>query len=233
MKRQQFVEVLPSFAAPSPATERGSPTLVIGGLRLPLRETLIVAITTFVLLIEYYHDLAPASLPSYLGQSLDRALLYGALPFVALLALGERPADYGLRVGAWRVGLPVMAAGMLVATPIILVAAGALDFQAYYGRAAVDPGTLLLANALDGGAAEFLYRGFLMMALVRLCGPIGVVLATFPFVFMHLGKPELETLSTLVGGTAFGWMVWRTGSILYSATLHAYLMTLVVFAASR
>ena len=76
--------------------------------------------------------------------------------------------------------------------------------------------------------AEFLFRGFLMFALVRVIGPMGVVVATLPFAFTHLSKPEAETLSTLVGGLAFGWLNWRTGSILYSAAAHVFILTLLV-----
>jgi len=88
-----------------------------------------------------------------------------------------------------------------------------------------------VGRAVDVGAAEFLFRGFLMWTLVRVAGPLGVVLATFPFVFTHLGKPELETLSTFFGGLGFGWLAWRTRSVLYGAALHAYIINLVVFAA--
>ena len=58
-------------------------------------------------------------------------------------------------------------------------------------------------------------------------GRSGVLLAAVPFTFAHLGKPELETVSTLLGGTIFGWLDWRTGSILYSATAHAIILTVV------
>ena len=98
-----------------------------------------------------------------------------------------------------------------------------------------DPAALpgaVLGNVLSVGAAEFLFRGFLMWTLIGVAGPSGVVLATFPFVFTHLGKPELETLSTFFGGLAFGWVAWRTRSVLYGALLHAYLISLVVLVAS-
>jgi membrane protease YdiL (CAAX protease family) len=71
-----------------------------------------------------------------------------------------------------------------------------------------------------------------MMALIRWCGPLGVVLATLPFVFMHLGKPEIETLSTVFGGIGFGWLAWKTRFVLYGAALHIYILTLVIVAAS-
>ena len=89
---------------------------------------------------------------------------------------------------------------------------------------------MVFTNVLDVFSAEFVFRGFLMFTLLRTVGPLGIVLAAVPFTFAHLGKPELETISTLLGGTIFGWLDWRTGSILYSATAHAVILSVVMFA---
>jgi membrane protease YdiL (CAAX protease family) len=241
MKRDRL-EAVASLPVAQRAAHRGpagrtdvdsaAPTLDLGGLRLPAREVIVVAIATFALLIDWYHSFLSIE-PPLLAQSLDRLLLYGVLPLGLAILVGLRPRDMGLRLGGWGIGLVAVAVGVAVATPVILVVGGLPEFRAYYGRNESVVGELIVAHALDAGAAEFLYRGFLMMAIIRLCGPMGVVLATFPFVFTHLGKPELETLSTLFGGTAFGWIAWRTGSVLYGAALHAFIMTLMVVAASR
>ena len=209
-----------------------SPTLNLAGLRLPLRETVVVLVTTFVLLIDAYHPITLAIGPG-LSHGLERVALFGVVPLVTLLLLGERPADHGLRLGDWRIGLAALLAGMLVVTPIVFVVAGRPEFSAYYHRGAADLPPTLLGNAVDVGAAEFLFRGFLMWTLIRIAGPMGVVLATFPFVFTHLGKPELETLSTFFGGLGFGWIAWRTRSVLYGALLHVYLISLIAIVTSR
>jgi membrane protease YdiL (CAAX protease family) len=206
-------------------------TINLGGLLLPTREVIIVVVASFVLLLDRYHALIPID-DAELAIGLQRALLYGVIPLAVLLLLGERPSHYGLRLGDWRIGLPAVMVAAAVATPVILIASGWTDVNAYYQHNRIDLGGLLLANTLELSAAEFLFRGFLMMALVRWCGPLGVVLATFPFVFMHLGKPELETLSTVFGGIGFGWLAWRTRSVLYGAALHVYILTLVIVAAS-
>lgn len=203
-------------------------SLNLAGLRVPLRETVVVLVVTFALLIDYYHPLSVTGDAMLIG--LERLALFGLAPLVTLLLLGERLADYGLQIGAWRVGAAVGIGLALVVTPVIVIFAGFPEFQAYYAPQAVGE-PAVLGRALDVGAAEFLFRGFLMWTLVRVAGPIGVVLATFPFVFTHLGKPELETLSTFFGGLGFGWLAWRTRSILYGALLHAYIINLVVFAA--
>lgn len=204
-------------------------TLNLIGLRVPLRETLVVLVTTFALLIDYYHPLELLNWPIGAAASagLERLGLFFVVPLAVLLLLGEEPSSYGLRIGEWRIGLAVAFGVAVIATPVILLASGLPDFQLYYGPREHHP-LAILGRAVDVGAAEFLFRGFLMWTLIRVAGPLGVVLATFPFVFAHIGKPELETLSTFFGGLGFGWLAWRTRSVLYGALLHAYIVNLVV-----
>ena len=52
-----------------------------------------------------------------------------------------------------------------------------------------------------------------------------------PFVFAHLTKPELELYSTLAGGLVYGWLAWRTRSILWGTIGHVYILSLVIVAA--
>ena len=212
----------------SPAEPR---SLNLAGLRLPLRETVVVLVTTFALLIDYYHPLAMLNWPigPAASRGLERLALFGVVPLVTLLVLRERPSAYGLRIGEWRIGLAVAIGVGLLVTPVVVVAAGLPDFKLYYGLDERWP-LAILGRVVDVGAAEFLFRGFLMWTLIRVAGPLGVVLATLPFVFTHIGKPELETLSTFFGGLGFGWLAWRTQSVLYGALLHAYLVNLVVLA---
>jgi membrane protease YdiL (CAAX protease family) len=88
-----------------------------------------------------------------------------------------------------------------------------------------------LTNVLDLSAGEFLFRGFLTFTLLRAIGPAGVLVATMPFVYVHLGKPELELYSTLAGGLIYGWLAWRTRSILWGTIGHVYILSLVIVAA--
>lgn len=207
-------------------------TVNVAGLPLPMRETMVALVTTFVLVVDYYHPPALLSLPigPVASTGIARVGLFLVVPLVALLLLHERPSEYGLRLGNWRIGVAVAIGLGLLVTPIVILAAGLPDFQLYYATQEVGP-LAALGRVLDVGAAEFLFRGFLMWTLIGVAGPVGVVLATFPFVFTHLGKPELETLSTFFGGLGFGWLAWRTRSVLYGALLHAYIINLIVLTA--
>jgi uncharacterized protein len=210
-------------------------SLNLAGLRLPIDATVVVLVTTLVLLVDWYHPFSLLNWPigPELSVGVERIGLFLLVPLLTLVLLGGRPVNHGLRLGEWRIGLGLVVALAIVATPVILLVAGLPDFIGYYRH---DPAALpgaVVGNTVSVAAAEFLFRGFLMWTLIRVAGPMGVVLATFPFVFTHLGKPELETLSTFFGGLGFGWLAWRTRSVFYGALLHAYLIGLVLVAASN
>jgi membrane protease YdiL (CAAX protease family) len=166
-------------------------------------------------------------------QGLDRLVLFVLVPLaVAIVGFRDHPARYGLRLGDWRWGIGLALAGCAVMTPIVLAVAPDASFRSFYAPSWSSLPDVLATNGIDLFSAEFLFRGFLMLTLVRAIGPIGVLVATLPFIFTHLTKPELELLSTLAGGMAYGWLTWRTGSILWGALAHTYILTLLMWAAA-
>ncbi len=226
-------------AAPAyPATAADRRTVSLAGLELPLRATAAIVVVTFAVLLDHSRTFVPADLPGHAPQTMrfiaiERFLLFGVVPF-ALVVLGfrDRPSRYGLTFGAWRWGVGLAVAGCVLMTPVVIAFAGLPDARAYYAESAAPLGDLLVTNGLDLAASEFAYRGVLMLTLVRAIGPAGVLVATLPFVFAHLGKPSLEVFSTLGGGLAYGWLAWRTGSVVWGALAHVYILTLVTLAAA-
>jgi len=224
-------------AAPSyegTAAERRAVTIL--GLGLPLRATTAILVVTLVVLFDYSRTAIPQDVQA-LGraasairyQALERVILFGLVPaLVVLFAFRDRLASYGWGLGDWRWGIGLAAVGCAVMTPIIALVGSNADFRTYYAVSGAPVGDLLVTNLLDLVPAEFLIRGFLMFTLLRTIGPLGIVVAQLPFVFAHLGKPEIELFSTLLGGMVFGWLDWRTRSILWSALGHVYILTLVV-----
>ena len=209
------------------------------GLLLPWRATVAIAVVTLVLLLDVSRTFLPEQFAP-LGRSpqvlrvvaLERAILFGLVPLaVVLLVFRDRPSRYGIAIGDWRAGGSLMLVGCAVMTPLVLWFAVLPDASAYYGPSAEPLPGLLLTNAIDLGAGEFLFRGFLTFTLLRAVGPLGVVVATIPFVFVHLGKPELELFSTLLGGVVYGWLAWRTRSILWGTIGHVYILSLAIVAA--
>ena len=209
------------------------------GLRLQWRATVAIAVVTLVLLVDFSRTFLPDELIS-LGRTpvalrmvaIERAVLFGLVPLgVVIFAFRDRPGRYGVTLGEWRAGSALMLVGCAVMTPIVLWFATLPDARAYYGPSAEPLPGLLLTNALDLSAGEFLFRGFLTFTLLRAIGPSGVLVATMPFVYAHLGKPELELYSTLAGGLVYGWLAWRTRSILWGTIGHVYILSLVIVAA--
>lgn len=47
-----------------------------------------------------------------------------------------------------------------------------------------------------------------------------------PIVFADLGVAELDLSSTLGRGLIYGWLAWRTGSIVWGTIGHVYILTL-------
>ena len=228
------------FAMPSyPADDRDLRTFRLAGLDLPVRATVAVVAVTLVVIFDFQRTLIPDELVRYDRdpgmqrlQALSRVVLFFAVPLLIVLAgFRDRPRRYGLQLGDWRWGLGLAIVGCVVMTPIVLALSGAPDFRAYYAPSAEPLPSLLFTNVLDLATTEFLFRGFLMLTLARLFGPIALVVALFPFTFTHLTKPEAELLSTFAGGAVYGWLTWRTGSILWGAFAHVYIVTLVIVAA--
>jgi membrane protease YdiL (CAAX protease family) len=226
----------PAYAA-SPAD---TATFDLLGLQLPRRATFVITVMVLAVILDFSRTFIPDELIQYDRnpgmqrlQALDRVVLFALVPVLAIvLALRDRPANYGLRLGDWRWGLGLALAGCAVMTPITLWFASLPDARSYYAPSWSSLPDVLLTNALDLTSAEFLFRGFLMFALVRALGPIGVLISTLPFVFTHLTKPELELFSTLIGGMAYGWLAWRTGSIVWGAIAHTYILTLAMAVAA-
>lgn len=222
----------------TPADRR---TATIVGLELPVRASIAVAATTILLLIDFSRVLLPPELRD-LGHTplgaraiaIERVVLWFVVPLgVILLGLRDNPRRYGLTLGDAPTGAVLAVIGCVLMTPIVLWFATLPDVRTYYAVSAAPVADVVVSNILDLSAAEFLFRGFLMFTLVRVVGPLGLLIAVMPFAFGHVGKPVLELLSTPVGGFAYGWLAWRTRSIVWGSIAHVYIVSLVTLAAAR
>ena len=221
-----------------PPDERDLADVSVFGLRLPLRASVAILATTALIVIDQLGWLRPGSFgfpdptsPNLDPTSFERFVLFLVVPLgIVVLGFGDRPGRYGLALGDWRWGAGLLIAGLVVMLPIILGLASVDQFRGYYGSQGRPLGVLLAEHAIELLPAEFLLRGFLMFALWRRIGPLALVVQLVPFVLTHIGKPEIELWSTFIGGSVFGWLNWRTGSILWSAIGHIYVLTLMQLA---
>ena len=94
-------------------------------------------------------------------------------------------------------------------------------------------GRALFLNAVELFGWEFIWRGLVLFAFARAFGPgPAIFLQAVPFAFMHLGKPEIETLSTIFGGAAFGYVAWQTRSFVYPWIIHTFVTAFTLLVAT-
>jgi membrane protease YdiL (CAAX protease family) len=180
-------------------------------------------------MLDYYnHRLT--SLKAY-----DRIIWYFVIPMIVIVLLfRESPTDYGFQLGNWRVGLAWTAVSCLVMALILLFVGRSTGMQEYYNaRSPQDVWRLIYINGVDLFGWEFIWRGLMLFAFARAFGPgPAIFLQAVPFAFMHLGKPEVETLSTIFGGAGFGFVAWQSESFLYPWLIHWFIASFTMLVAS-
>lgn len=193
-------------------------------LNIDRKVALITIASTLLLLVFSYHNITPST-------EINQTVLFFVIPLLFIvLVFRESPRDYGLALGDWRAGLVITLGGIALMTPVIWSLAK-LDptSQSYYqGMTASLPWNTFFQ--IFGW--EFLFRGWITFGYARKFGANALWIQAVPFALMHIGKPEIETLSTVFGGFAFGWIAYRTRSFLYPFLIHWYIFTLIVLVAS-
>lgn len=183
----------------------------------------ITIISTLLLMVDSYHRLTS-------NKGYDRLILYLLIPlFIVLVIFRDDPRTYGFSFGDWKTGLILTAIGILLIAPVLWLVARGGAMQNYY-RPQVSG--LPWSTFIDLFGWEFFFRGFILFAYARKFGPEALWLQAVPFALAHIGKPEVETLSTIFGGFAFGWVAYRTRSFLYPFLLHWFVASFTVVVAA-
>jgi membrane protease YdiL (CAAX protease family) len=168
-------------------------------------------------------------------KAYDRLILYFVIPMaIIILLFRDRPADYGFTIGDWRTGLKWTLIGCAGMAIILYFLARTPAMQRYYdAKAPENTLYLIYITAADLFGWEFMWRGFVFFGLAAVLGPGPAIwLQAVPFAFMHLGKPEVEALSTIFGGAALGFVAWQSGSFLYPFLIHWFIASFTMLVAS-
>ena len=125
----------------------------LAGLAVPIRASVVVLATTAIIVADQLRLFVPGDgggqgqIAGLESLTIERLVLFLVVPVVIIaLAFRDSPARYALRLGDWRWGAALLAAGLVVMTPIILALAQLPEFRAFYGAEAVPlaGGTLLV-----------------------------------------------------------------------------------------
>jgi membrane protease YdiL (CAAX protease family) len=180
------------------------------------RELVVTGAATLFIVLERY--------PSA-GENWSGDLLYfAALPLtVIVLILRKNPLDFGLRPGNPGLWGFYVVVTCLLAVPILCFGASLPALRDYYRIENFNFARYFLTSVASLSASEFLFRGFLLFGLKDGLQETSILVQTIPFVLVHFGKPELETLSTLVTGIYFGYIAYRGKSFWPVFIIHLFI----------
>ncbi len=184
----------------------------------------VTIISTLLLMVDHYHKLTAF-------KYWDRVFLYLIVPLLIIVVLfRENPNEYGFSLGDWKLGILYTVIGILFMAPVIYyLGSGDASMQKYYQPYLRG---LPWTTFLDLVGWEFFFRGWILFAYARKFGHDALWLQAVPFALAHIGKPEIETLSTIFGGFAFGWVAWRTKSFVWPLLIHWFIATFIIIVAA-
>lgn len=193
-------------------------------LKIDWKIAVVTIVSTLLIMVDYYYSPTPKNY-------FDSILLYVAIPLlITTLIFGENPKSLGFTLGDWKTGLLLTFLGLVCMTPIIwYLGVKNPGMMNYYARSQEG---LIWKKALEIFGWEYLFRGWILFSYAKKYGSDALWIQAVPFAIAHLGKPDLETLSTIFGGFAFGWVAWRTGSFFYSFLIHWFIAALIVIVSS-
>jgi hypothetical protein len=165
----------------------------------------------------------PAAQDSVLrNHTWDGVLFYVLIPVLTILALRQNPLRWGLGLGRlrWTIGLTAAGAGGV--TLLLLVAMRLPILQRYYAplgpQGALWPWIGLFT--IDMLAWEYFFRSFILFGLEPALGELAIYVQMIPFAIAHLGKPSIETISSIAGGILIGYLVRWCRSFWPAFVLH-------------
>lgn len=177
---------------------------------------LILGVSTLSLSLQWYRPVR--SLPAF-----SYVFYFMVLPvLVILFLLKDNPLHYGFGLGDYMVWLKYVVVTIIVSVPLLLVASRFSQVHKYYGKG-LDYYEFITLTVPTLLAWEYLLRGFLLFGLKERFDKASIIIQMVPFVLLHFGKPEIETLSCIITGLWFGWIAYRGKSFWPAFIIHTFI----------
>ncbi len=163
-----------------------------------------------------------------LYTNISAFVLLGVLSLLVInLVFRDSAAGYGLQLGDWRFGLKAVAVLAPVMVLLSYLSAGQNQFLAEYPlyKGACESAARFSGHAfvylLYYAGWELFFRGLLQFGLRARLGDWNAILVqTGLSCLAHIGKPDGEIYSAILGGLVFGIVAFRSRSILYVLLIH-------------
>jgi len=156
---------------------------------------------------------------------------FGGLLLLSLVSKDLRLREIGLTTRQWdaRPYLMVLA----IVLPLVVIASFATDFQRAYPqyKAWMFPEVFGMGPVAQGGifemcygsaflTVEVLFRGALVIGMVRIMGPRAILPAVAMYCTFHFGKPLGEAIGSVVGGYILSVFALHSRSVLGGVVVH-------------
>ncbi len=183
----------------------------------------------------YLNHLAPSfslfgnrELASALYTFSSSFILLGLLPALMIkFIFHESLSHYGVRLGDWQYG----AKAFLILAPIMMaltypssqMESFVAEYPLYKEAGASLPIFILysLVYLVYYLGWEFFFRGYMQFGLRGRLGDANAILVqTLASCLLHIGKPDAEIYSSILGGIVWGMVVFRARSLLPVLLLH-------------
>ena len=189
-------------------------------------ETVIVLSAALFLSLDHYHVIMSGDFSTFLFNA--------AFPIlVILIILRKNPFNFGLSIGNFRIWWKYVLVTCLIAAAVLFAVSFVPSLQKYYKQEHFNFLRYFLVNCLSLSAIEYMYRGFLLFGLKDKFKEASILIQTIPFVLLHFGKPELDTISCLVTGVLFGYIAYRGKSFWPVFIIHLFINVFFVWLINR
>jgi len=210
--------------------ENGKPVIIL------LSTPIILTTFRYYGMRYFYMDHFASAFSLYGNKELTSALytfsgsliLLGLLPALMIKFVFHEPLSlYGVRLGNWQFGLKaflILAPVMIALTlPSSRMESFTAEYPLYKGAGASPSNfiaySLLYLTYYLGW--EFFFRGYMQFGLRTRLGDWNAILVqTLASCLLHIGKPDAEIYSSILGGIVWGMLVFRTRSLLPALLLH-------------
>jgi uncharacterized protein len=179
-------------------------------------EAVIITTATLALVLENYYTIW--------NEWFSNLLFFAVLPLFSIVVILRRnPLDFGLRFGKPKVWIFHVVVFCLIAWLTLYLVTTNESLLEYYKIEEFSFTGYFLTTFASLAATEFIFRGFLLFGLQDKFGASSIFIQTIPFVLVHLGKPDLETLSTILTGVYFGYICYRGRSYWPAFIVHMFI----------
>lgn len=180
------------------------------------RELVIIGAATLFITLKRYHVIESVWLTSFIYLFI--------LPLTTIVIILRRnPLDFGLRFGNVKIWSIHVVITILIGLPVLYFASGFESLEGYYADSRFDLVTYIYETVIYMLGWEYIFRGFILFGLKHKLGEISILVQMIPFVLLHLGKPEVETISTIFVGIYLGYVAYRGNSFWPAFIIHVFI----------